>query len=210
MVEPVQSLVVLLLEKAGYFVRSNVRYATPSTTPTGKTSAYGDLDIIAVRFDPMTGRVEDRIWGEVKAQLTLSLTQSYIRGFLKNYALMLDLTKAPVDDKQRQEFSLRQEQALETATALLGPNFRRVLYFGGRIPKDSGHAARQFLHPDLRIEFVRDLVSNNIASISHREGNDPLFRTINMLSAYGLLAQPIWLSRFRPSRWRITSSPLTE
>lgn len=159
MVEPVQSLVVMFLERQGYFVRSNVRYATPSETPKGRTSAYGDLDIVAVRFDPTN-------------------------------QLMLDLARADLDDKQRGEFALRQQQAFDTASTLLGNDFRRVLYFGGRIPKDGGEGARNLLHPDVQIEFVRSMVRDNIGSITHREGNNPLCRVLNMLSEYGLTDLP--------------------
>lgn len=190
MIEPVQSLVTMFLERQGYFVRSNVRYATPSATPKGRTSAYGDLDIIAVRFDPTSGQVKDRLWGEVKAHLTSSLIPSYLRGFLDEYQLMLDLTRAPLNDKQRAAFALRQQQAFEAATSLLGRSFRRVLYFGGRIPKDGGEGARSYLRPDLEIEFVRNLIRDNIGSITHREGNNPLCRVLNMLAEYGLTDLP--------------------
>jgi hypothetical protein len=190
MIEPVQSLVVLLLEKSGYFVRSNVRYATPCPTPTGNTSAYGDLDIVAVKFDPVTGLITDRIWGEVKAHLTSSLTLGYLRGFLRDYSLMLDLQRAPVTDKQKEAFSLRQRQAYDTAASLLGATFRRVLYFGGKIPQDRS-AASQYLHPDLEIVYVREFVRESIGGISHREGNNAVFRVVNMLSAYGLTNIPV-------------------
>jgi hypothetical protein len=190
MIEPVQSLVTMFLEKEGYFVRSNVRYATPSDTPNGRTSAYGDLDIVAIRFDPVTGCVTDRLWGEVKAHLTLSLTPGYLRGFLKDYQLMLDLTRAPLDDGQRTAFALRQQQAFDTVAALLGSEFRRVLYFGGRIPKDGGKGARELLRPDLEIQYVRTMVRDKIGSITHREGNNALCRVLNMLSEYKLIDLP--------------------
>jgi hypothetical protein len=72
----------------------------------------------------------------------------------------------------------------------LGENFRRVLYFGGRIPKDKGEGSRQYLRPDVEIEFVRSMVRDNIGSITHREGNNPLCRVLNMLSEYGLTDLP--------------------
>jgi hypothetical protein len=99
---------------------------------------------------------------------------------------MLDTTRAPLDNKQRAAYELRQQQAFATAATLLGQGFRRVLYFGGRIPKDGGEGARGFLHRDVEIEFVRRMVRENIGSITHREGNNPLCRVLNMLSAYGL------------------------
>ena len=191
MIEPIQSLVVMFLEQQGYFVRSNVRYATPSDTPKGKTSAYGDLDIIAVQIDPATGKVTDRLWGEVKAHLTLSLTPGYLRSFLRDYQLMLDVMRAPLNDEQQAKFLLRQQQAFAKATTLLGGNIRRVLYFGGRIPKDGRKGAREYLHPDLEIEYVRNMVQDNIGGITHLEGNDPLCRVLNMLTEYGLLNKGI-------------------
>ena len=190
MVEPVQSLVGLLLEQDGYFVRSNVRYATPSKTPTGKTSAYGDLDILAIRFDPTTGEATDRLWGEVKAHLTESLTKGYLKAFRKQYSLMLDLARAPVDDRERGSFSLRQQQANARAVELLGPNFRRILYFGGRIPRDGGTGVREYFRSDLEIVFLREMVRDKIGDITHREGNNELFRVFNMLTEYGLLDLP--------------------
>jgi len=190
MIEPVQSLVTLLLEKDGYFVRSNVRYETPCETTTGRSSAYSDLDIIAIRFDTATGQVTDKIWGEVKAHLTLSLVPSTINGFLDDYTSMLDLTRVIIPPEDQALFHLRQQQAFDIATRELGSGFRRVLYFGGKIPRDGGTAARQLLHRDMEIVYLRDFVRDRINRIGHLDGNNPLCRVLNMLSAYGLTALP--------------------
>lgn len=189
MIEPVQSLVTTFLENDGYFVQSNVRYATPSITPRGSTSAYGDLDIVAVKIDAATGTITDKLWGEVKAHLTSSLTPGYIRGFLKDYNVMLNLQTSEIDEEQREQFRLRQQQATDAVNERLGDSYRRVLFFGGRKPQDGGKGAKQLLHPDLEVVYISDLVHKNLSSITHREGNHPLFRVLNMLSAYGLLAK---------------------
>src|SRR3990167_9144694 len=84
-VEPVQELVTLVLEADAYFVRSNVRYRVEGATKKegGRTAAYSDLDILAVKIDPKERVVVDRLWGEAKAHLTSSLTGGYIRVYAR-------------------------------------------------------------------------------------------------------------------------------
>src|SRR5688572_19815663 len=89
--EPIQELVRLVLEADGYFVRNNVRYRIEGATKKrgGRTAAYSDIDILAVKIDTETGSVVDRLWGETKGHLTSSLTGGYLRAFAPDYAVLL-------------------------------------------------------------------------------------------------------------------------
>jgi hypothetical protein len=186
--EPVQDLVRILLERDGYFVRSDVRFSVPGRTSTGKTAGYADLDIIAVRFEAHGAVITDKIWAEVKAHLTSSLTPGYIRGFKSDFATLLDLDKVDLSPSEKAKYATRQELALQEAARLLGRGFRRVLYFGGKMPADKGEGAKQLLRPDVEVIYVRELVKDSLRSLTHLEGNEPLVRIINTLDAYGLLA----------------------
>lgn len=186
--EPVQDLVRILLERDGYFVRSDVRFSVPGITPTGKTAAYSDLDIIAIKYDADDGLVSDRIWAEVKAHLTSSLTAGYLRGFKSDFATLLDLDKVDLSSSERKKYALRQKLAIQKATGLLGRGFRRVLYFGGKIPMDKGDAAKRLLLRGVEVIYVRELVKDKLRSLTHLEGNEPLVRIINTLAAYDLVA----------------------
>lgn len=191
------------LELQGYFARSNVRFKVASVTPTGRTAAYSDLDIVAVKCAPDTGQVTDRLWGEIKAHLTLALTPGYVRGFPDDYATMLDLTKIASDHESLPKWRARQEAAKAEATRLLGPGFRRVLFFGGKIPADRGLAVRDMLDRDVEIVFIRDLAPTLLSSLGHQEGNEPLVRVINLLDEYGLLSR----GKAAPMASRLSSSP---
>ncbi|HKQ56401.1 MAG TPA: hypothetical protein VJY35_00920 [Candidatus Eisenbacteria bacterium] len=193
--EPIQELVRLILEADGYFVRNNVRYRVESKTKKkdGKSASYSDIDILAVKIDTQTGLVVDRIWGETKGHLTSSLTASYLRSFAPDYAVLLSKTAwsdaALVKKHSAKLETLRNRQSLARARAVqvLGEPYRRVLYFGGRKPKDNGKGALALLDKGVELVYVRNIVRNWIAKLTHLEGNEDVVRVINALDEYGLI-----------------------
>lgn len=185
--EPVQDLVRVWLELDGYFVRNNVRFKTATRTRTGRSAAYSDLDVIAVKIDRQTGQVTDRIWGEIKAHLTFSLTPGYVRSFLDGYAVMLNLKKVKGSTSTKAKWRGRQRAAIREARSLLGDEFRRVLFFGGRKPMDGGVAAKELLDPAVEVVYIRDFAQEFVSKSHPREGSEPIVRVINMLKSYGLV-----------------------
>ncbi|NOZ21467.1 MAG: hypothetical protein GXP25_10310 [Planctomycetes bacterium] len=188
--EPVQEFVKLCLEQQGYFVRSDVRYVVP--TPAGKTSSYADLDLLAVRIDRRTNRIKEKIWGEVKAHFSLSLSRSYVKRFVSNYATMLNLSHPGLGlmRSDRNKLQRRQDAALETAAKELGKGYRRVLYFAGRRPTPvSLREAKEFFLTNVDIEFVEDLTPIFLKSIDAMGDNEPISRIINMLRVFGALTE---------------------
>lgn len=193
--EPVQELVRLVLEADGYFVRNNVRYRVEGATKKegGRTAAYSDIDVLAVKIDPKSGAVVDRLWGEAKGHLTSSLTGGYLRAFAPDYAVLLaegawsDAGLTKKHGAKLETLRIRHSLARATAEKVLGEPFRRVLYFGGRRPKDDGMGARALLDPSVELVYVRDLVAKWIGTLTHLEGNEDVIRVINALAEYGLI-----------------------
>jgi hypothetical protein len=190
--EPVQEFVKLCLEQNGYFVQSDVRYVVP--TPEGRVSSYADLDVVAVRIDASTGRVTDKLWGEVKAHLTLSLTPSYLRHFATNYATLLDLSNEDLrlGENALEKLRIRQWVAEERATAILGAGYRRILFFAGkRATEDSLAKVKQLLLPDTEVRLVEDMVPFFLGRASNKEDNEPIVRIIIMLRTFGHLSHEL-------------------
>lgn len=193
--EPIQELVRLVLEADGYFVRNNVRYRVEAATKKqgGKTAAYSDIDILAVKINTKTGSVVDRVWGETKGHLTSSLTGGYLRSFAPDYAVLLgqsawvDASLMKKHGGKLETLRIRHRLSRARAVKALGEPFRRVLYFGGRKPKDGGKEARGLLDPDVEVVYVRDLVRKWIDTLTHLEGNEDVVRVINALDEYGLI-----------------------
>ncbi|HKQ58298.1 MAG TPA: hypothetical protein VJY35_10570 [Candidatus Eisenbacteria bacterium] len=193
--EPIQELVRLVLEAEGYFVRNNVRYRIETATKKegGKSAAYSDIDILAVKIDPKSGSVVDRLWGETKGHLTSSLTGGYLRAFAPDYAVLLgdgawsDAGLAKKHGGKLETLKIRRSRARARAVQVLGEPFRRVLYFGGRRPKDGGKEARALLDPEVELVYVRDVVRKWIGTLTHLEGNEDVVRVINALAEYGLI-----------------------
>ena len=194
--EPVQEFVKLCLEAEGYFVRTDVRYVVP--TPKGKVSSYSDLDLVAIRIDQATGRVTERLWGEVKAHLTLTLTSCYLRRFASSYATMLDLSNPELRlrREERAKFELRQRAAIRTAKRTLGPRYRRVLYFAGKRPTEQSlDKASAMLLPKVEVRLVQGLVPDFLNRLSTQEDNEPVVRIMNMLRVFGHLSADLEASR---------------
>jgi hypothetical protein len=185
--EPVENLVKLILETQGYFVQTNIRYKFECETKTGRTATYSDIDILAIKIDPTTGTMLDRLWGEVKAHLTCSLTKSYIQPRAKTYATLL--SDEFLASKNMQSSRERKREAIARVTEVIGLPFRRCLYFGGSKPVDGGAGVKQILDPLVEIIYVRDIIKEWIGNLTHLEGNEDSIRIINMLSEYGLIAE---------------------
>lgn len=186
-VEPVEDLVRLMLQSDGYFVRANERYRVEYGVGSKRSAAYSDLDLLAVKVNPETGKVTERLWAEVKAHLTSSLTPGYLRGFAKAFSTLL--TDQALDQFGQGHQREKRRVAQERADAVLGPGATRRLYWGGRVPKDGGAAAQELLLPEVEIVFVREHIGGWLEKLGHQEGNEPLVRVVNLLDEYGMLAR---------------------
>lgn len=185
--EPVQELVRIVLENQGYYVRTNARFPVVSLTKTGTTSAYSDVDILAIRFDPVTGRITHRIWAEVKAHLTLRLSRSYLKDFMSDYAVFLDLGAIGAPADQMPKLVAKKERAHEFVRERLGEPFAKHLYFAGIRPTPAQAAQVQALLPGVKIVYVQDLLAEHMGKLTHQEGNEPVVRVINLLQSFGFL-----------------------
>jgi hypothetical protein len=197
-VEPIQDLVRVLLESDGYIVRSNTRYQVPH--------GYSDLDIIAVKIDPATGEVMERIWGEVKAHLEHTLTPGYLRAYAREYSslLALDHPELRLKHAERKKLQARQVAADRAVSDLLGPDYRRVLYYAGPRAQDGGDGAQAFLRPETEVVWVDELLRAGMEGWGHLEGDEPLVRLLNALEKWGLL---LGADHVRSLNWASTSCP---
>jgi len=166
--EPIQDLVCVLLETDDYVVRSNTRYKVPH--------GYSDLDIIAVKLDPTTGEVKERIWGEVKAHMEHTLTPGYLRALAREYSSLLDLDKFAMKVKEMKKLRARQAAADEAVHRLLGPTFKQVLYYAGPRARDDGKGALELLRPGIEIAWMDDMLRVRMDEWGHLEGDEPLVR----------------------------------
>lgn len=185
--EPVQDLVRIILENQGYYVRTNARFSVVSSTKTGKTSAYSDVDILAAKFDTTTGYVTHRIWAEVKAHLTLRLRRSYLKDFASDYAVFLDLEEAHVPDEMLPKLRAKKERAHEFVRQRLGEPFEKRLYFAGPRPTSAQEEEVRALLPDVGVYYVQDLLAEHMDNLQHQEGNEPVVRVITLLRSLGFL-----------------------
>lgn len=101
---------------------------------------------------------------------------------------MLNLLQVDASDPSLGKWRGRQEAAIREATKILGPDFRRHLYFGGQKPRDGGASAKALLDPAIEIVYIRDFAAKFVDALGHQEGSEPLVRVINMLKAYGMVA----------------------